>query len=85
MHMDRAIFNLQASVEATSLYILLCALMDQGETPTLSLARTKWNGNEESLFKAAEELMQRGVLQETSPIGDDLPLVVNPSERWRLF
>lgn len=83
MHMDRAVFELKASVEATSLYILLCALQDQGEAPTLGLARTKWNGDEESLKKAAEELMQLGVLGKMVPVGEDKPVVINPSEKWR--
>ncbi len=82
MHMDRAIFDMQASVEATSLYILLCAFLDQGETPTLSLALTKWNGDIKSLAMAAEELMQRGVLETLSPIEEDAPLAVNPSSKW---
>ena len=32
--MDRAIFDLDASVEATSLYIILCSLMDAGQALT---------------------------------------------------
>ncbi len=46
MHMDRAIFNLEASVEATSLYILLCALLDQGEPLTLDRAHRAMEWNE---------------------------------------
>jgi hypothetical protein len=82
MRMDRAIFDLQASVEATSLYILLCALLDQEELPTLDRARILWNGSGESLVTAAEELIRRGVLEVAHPLTDDKPLKVNSREKW---
>lgn len=83
MHMDRAIFDLQASVGATSLYILICALMDQGdENVTLSRASHKWNGTREELHQAVEELIQRGVLNDADGRGEDVPLQVNPREKW---
>jgi hypothetical protein len=62
MNMDRAIFELNASVEATSLYILLCALMDGGQAPTIQEALEKWTGTEETLMTAIEELARRCVL-----------------------
>ena len=62
MHMDRSIFNLEASVEATSLYILLCALADEKEPLTLERASLQWNGTGKDLLEAAAELLQRGVL-----------------------
>ena len=39
MHMDRAIFDMNLSVAATSLYILLCSLQDEEREPTLNTAR----------------------------------------------
>jgi len=83
MHMDRAIFELNASVEATSLYILICALMDQGESPTLSRAIVQWHGTMETLTTAAEELIRRGVLEGPSPIPEEQPVKVNPTDKWR--
>lgn len=83
MHMDRTIFELNASVEATSLYILICALMDQGEKPTPERAAVQWHGTMESLLTAAEELTQRGVLEGTPPLAQDQPLLVNPRYKWR--
>src|SRR5208283_2703862 len=62
MNMDRAIFDLKVSVEAASLYILLCALMDGGQAPTLENALQKWTGTEESLLTAAQELIGRCVI-----------------------
>jgi hypothetical protein len=85
MNMDRAIFALKASVEATSLYILLCALLDQGAPPTLEHARAKWNGTDTNLATAAQELMQRGVLETLDPITEETPLTVNPSSKWHFL
>jgi hypothetical protein len=81
--MDRAIFNLEASVEATSLYILLCALHDQEETLTLDRAGVQWNGTREDLARAAEELIRRGVLAGSRPLEKDQPLYLKPADEWR--
>ncbi len=83
MHMDRGIFNLDASVEATSLYILLCALADQGDTLTLERASVQWNGTGEDLLRAANELIQRGVLAGSQPLTRDQPLQLNSADQWR--
>jgi hypothetical protein len=80
--MDRLIFELKASVQATSLYILMCAFLDQGEAPTLEQAKGRWNGDEESLIQAATELMGHGVLERANPVPMDLPLTIMPSEKW---
>ena len=82
MHMDRLIFELKASVEATSLYILMCAFLDQGEAPTLELAKSRWNGDERSLATAAAELMELGVIERATPVPMDLPLNLMPSSLW---
>lgn len=82
VQMDRAIFNLNASVEATSLYILLCAVEDQGAPLTLKEARTKWNGTAESLMAAAEELIRRGVMEAAAHLTDEAPLLINSKEKW---
>ena len=82
MPMDRAIFNLEASVEATSLYILLCALEDQEELLTIDRAGIQWNGTREDLVRAVEELIQRGVLDGSQPLAQDQPLQVKRSEEW---
>jgi hypothetical protein len=81
--MDRAIFELNASVEATSLYILLCALAEQGGPITLHDARSRWNGTEEDLFTAAEELIRCRVLDAADPLREDTPLQLTSQEQWR--
>ncbi|MDR3556181.1 MAG: hypothetical protein P4L55_15625 [Syntrophobacteraceae bacterium] len=82
MHMDRAIFDLKISVEATSLYILLCALMDAGEDPTLDNAATKWTGTRETLEQAARELIERCVVAGVVPPPPDMHLHPNRPDRW---
>jgi hypothetical protein len=82
MNMDRAIFDLKVSVEAASLYILLCALMDGRQEPTLENARQKWTGNEESLLTAAQELIGRCVITGIVPIPKDMHLHPNTRDRW---
>lgn len=82
MSMDRAIFNMNLNVEATSLYILICALTDQGEMPTLDRIRAQWNGSEEGLFKAVEELIRHGIVNGALPPQDEEPLQPKPKEKW---
>ena len=83
MVMDRSIFNHNASIYATSLYILICALMDEGVLPTLERTRAQWTATDRHLTKATEELFERRILQPMHPIEEDKPLRVNPSHRWR--
>lgn len=82
MNMDRAIFDLNASVEATSLYILLCALMDGGQPPTIQEALQKWTGTEETLIAAAEELIRRCVLEARLPIAKGKHLHPTTRDKW---
>jgi len=82
MSMDRMIFELKASIFATSLYLLICSHLDEGERPTLNNAREAWNGTEENLVQAAVELMERRVLASAAPLDFDQPLFVNPREKW---
>ena len=82
MNMDRAIFDLNVSVEATSLYILLCALMDMGQPPTIQEALPKWAGTEETLMAAAEELISRCVLDTNHPIPKGKHLHPTTRDRW---
>ncbi len=82
MNMDRAIFDLEISVEATSLYILLCALMDDGVGPTLENAALRWTGTEETLAQAARELIERCVITGAVPVLANMHLHPNSRDRW---
>jgi hypothetical protein len=70
-HMDRAIFHLGASVTATSLYILICSLLDEGQLPMMDRIRVLWNGTQEDLSNSVEELISRGVLEPPPPWARD--------------
>jgi len=83
MHMDRAIFDLRISVEATSAYILICSLMDEGHFPSLTQMRSLWNGNDDSLQAALGELMERQVLVARGELFEDSPVSVNPADKWK--
>jgi hypothetical protein len=83
MHMDRAIFDLKVSIEATSAYILICSLMDEGHPPALVTIRSLWNGNEGSLQAAINELMARQVLQPCRELTPDTPVAANPADKWQ--
>ena len=82
-HMDRTIFNLKASVPATSLYILICSLLDEGESPTLDRARTLWNGTEEDLGEAIRELSERKILEPLPSSLNGKPVRLNLGSNWR--
>jgi len=82
MHMDRAIFDLKVSIEATSAYILICSLMDEGHPPALAKIRSLWNGDEDSLQSAISELMARQVLTSEGKLVPDTPIAVNPPDKW---
>jgi len=81
--MDRAIFDLKISVEATSAYILICSLVDQDHAPTLKTIRSLWNGNEESLLAALHELMEKQVLEPWEVLTEESHVSVSPAEKWR--
>ena len=83
MHLEQAIFELKASVEATSLYILICSLMDDGRKPSLREARPRWTGSGEALDAALEELSRLRVLAGGGPSHEEEPIHFNPSHLWR--
>jgi len=82
MHMDRDIFRLEMATEATSLYILICSILDDGAPPTLQRVRSRWSTTEEDLQRALEELVRRGVLP-AAPPSEEAHLHPNPQSEWR--
>jgi len=82
-HMDRAIFHLRTSVPATSLYLLICSLLDEGQAPTLNRARMLWNGSDEEFQAAVQELTQRGILVPPRPMANGRPLQLDLTNNWR--
>jgi hypothetical protein len=81
-HMDRTIFLRNLSTLATSLYILICQLLDDGLSPTPALLRKFWNGTEPDLAVAAEELVKEGILVPMDFSQEDNRWWVSPSTQW---
>lgn len=81
-YMDRTIFLRNISTVATSLYIQICQLLDDGLPPTLGQIRKMWNGNEQDLTIAAEELVKEGILVPTDFSQEDKRWWIYPSTEW---
>lgn len=82
MHMDRAVFDLKVSVHAVSLYILICALLDEGREPTVDAVRSQWSASEEALRAAAAELAARKVVSMETEGDFAGSFSVLPSSQW---
>ncbi len=82
MLMDRAVFDLGVSVHAVSLYILICALEDEGREPSFELVRHQWTASEEALWKAAGELEHQKVIRIESEGESSGRFWVQPSHQW---
>lgn len=76
--MDRKIFEMSLSVEATSLYLLLVPLAEGGVPLNRDSAMRFWNSQEDKLDDAIDELLARCVIQNTVA-GDWLLL---PPSSW---
>ncbi len=82
MTMDRMIFEFNASVHATSLYLIVCSYMDEGVEPTLNQVLEAWNGSDEDLVQAVKELSDFRILQPMEPMDFNRILYPNPREHW---
>ena len=81
--MDREIFKLGLSVEATSAYILVTSLVGENTRPSIEALQAKWTGSNQDLDQALAELTGRNVIQpRKGPEGEDL-YYPNPSSLWR--
>ncbi len=81
-HMDRTIFLRHLSTLATSLYILICRLLDDDLPPTPARIRTLWNGTEPDLAVATEELVKENILVPMDFSQEDKRWWVFPSTQW---
>lgn len=76
--MDQRIFELGLSVEATSLYLLLCPLAEGGAALTRQNVMSYWNASPAKLEAAAAELSVHGVIEQN----DDGAWEIRPSQYW---
>lgn len=77
--MDQAIFNLNMSVEATSLYLMLDDMLSRGDTPNFEACELKWTTSCEKLEAAMHELAARGVIDRA----EDGTLLIKESQHWK--
>ena len=82
MLMNRKIFALDLSVEATSAYILICTLAESGAPVTIESAGSFWNDSPEALTRALDELNRHGVIYEVLDSKQVRQYLLNPPERW---
>lgn len=83
MLMDRNIFTLNLSVEATSAYILVCSFVEGGAPATVESLGPFWNGPRQELPSALTELRSRGIIEEILDERLVRRYLPNPAEFWR--
>jgi hypothetical protein len=81
--MDRKIFTLNLSVEATSAYILVCSFVEGGAPATVESLGPFWNGPRQELPSALTELRSRGIIEEILDERLVRRYLPNPAEFWR--
>jgi hypothetical protein len=81
-HIDRTIFLRNISTLATSLYIVICRLLDDELSPTPARIRNLWKGTEADLAVAAEKLVKEGILVPMDFSQEDKRWWVFPSTKW---
>jgi hypothetical protein len=84
MLMNRKIFALDLSVEATSAYILICTLAESGTPVTIESAGSLWNDSPEALTRALEELNRHRVIYEALDSKQMRQYLLNPPNRWEI-
>ena len=60
--MSQKIFQLNLSVETTSIYILCCALADNQKPISVKNIQEIWNGSHQALVTGLENLEKRNIL-----------------------
>lgn len=76
--MNQKIFALGLPVATVSLYLLCCALADQGTAITRENLQKVWNDSPQRLSHGLSELAARRILE---PAGSGFQL--NPPDRWQ--
>ncbi len=76
--MDRRIFEMGLSVEATSLYLLMESLSDSGVSLNRASVLPYWNATEQELDEAFDELLRRNVVS----VGVNGTWMTRPSSEW---
>lgn len=61
--MSQKIFQLNLSVETTSIYLLCCSLADHEEPISTKNIQEIWNGSHQALITGLDALEKRNILQ----------------------
>ena len=81
---NQQIFTLGLGVEAVSLYLLCCSLLDAGQELSLATISPTWNLSHNDLIANLEILLHRGILAATGEAAADTTRFrVQPEASWR--
>ena len=81
---DQNIFNLGLEVEAVSLYLLCCGLMDAGQHLSLSSITPTWNLDRPALLSNLEVLIGHSILSADGPVAEEgTRFKLRPGSAWR--
>ena len=81
--MDTQIFNMNLSVMATSLYILVTALPVDGVKPSRNILLERWNASSEDFDLALTELLKHKILEEHLGPEAEAFYLANPASLWQ--
>jgi hypothetical protein len=81
---EQAIFNLGLRVEAVSLYLLCCGLVDAGQPLSLASIAPSWNLDQTTLINNLGVLVQHGILAADGDLANAATRFrLQPSTQWR--
>jgi len=81
--MDRNIFRLGLSVEATSAYIVVTSVQSEDRAPAFQDLSARWTLSDEALVRALEELIRRDVVRTRTGPDGLVCYLAQPSSMWR--
>ncbi len=81
--MDQKIFSMDLPVEAVSLYLLCCGLVDAGATVSTKHLLSTWNGTPEELEQSLKTLEDRGILQKILEDAGNAAYRVRKAQNWK--
>lgn len=80
---DQQIFTLGLDVEAVSLYLLCCGLVDAGQALSIGTIAPTWNLDRPALVANLEVLIQHGILSaDGQPQAEGTRFQLRPSSGW---
>jgi len=83
--MSQKIFSMNLDVEAVSLYLLCCAVMDAGAAITRTTLREKWNGTQEDLDRQIVRLEKMNILDRAGRTASgESVFEVADEKKWRV-